>query len=546
MLDRCAQAVLLLVVFGYGVVVDHEVYVHFCEGGGLNAVNKLVAGKRTFACTDLGVHGGVALAGAVIVYQKIVDPEDPQATVLAVDARDFEIYGQKQTYLSGAIATAPVKDGVINPGEYSVSYDSTANLHMEGAGNLVDSGVSGLVTYMAFDETYVYYAAEVTETYCGVWLVDAIYGKSNQFEFMLGVANGGDLHDVHSFIRINTTPMADASNASYTQNGMFSDGTVAMYDKSTDYFRHTTGGKRTDNKTVYEGKIAIEHLKDYFEVDEIKALTMWTRDMVYKDGTLLATVTDRVEVPSYVIERINTYRSTCEAIRLYDGDLGRYLPHMIYVDGIDLVEVDPSQVSITTKNAASVRFGHRDGHTGLRFTSSVDWTVMDQLVEKYGRDKITVGHLIAPASYVEEANGVFTKEALDALGKTVPYRDVKTTTYFRMASGNYVFASSIVDILEKNLALEYAAIGYIQVDGMEPIYSDCYTVRSVTEIAKRALEDTQKAPDADYYYLVDGTLDTYSPYTTEERRFLATLKVIIIEDLFDRSKDAYANDIRWD
>jgi hypothetical protein len=43
----------------------------------LDAVDQGVAGDGILACADLGMHRGIALTCTVVVYQKIVDPEDP-------------------------------------------------------------------------------------------------------------------------------------------------------------------------------------------------------------------------------------------------------------------------------------------------------------------------------------------------------------------------------------------------------------------------------------------------------------------------------------
>ena len=145
-------------------------------------------------------------------------------------------------------------------------------------------------------------------------------------------------------------------------------------------------------------------------------------------------------------------------------------------------------------NGASIRL---DSPSGLRFASKVNVEKLAYLEKIFG--KATVGTLIAPADYVEAA-GEFTKEALDALNKTVAYVDVafegayfKGDGGFDVGNDSYV-VGSIVNIREQNIAREFAGATYVSFtvgDVSYTIYA-ATQVRSVRYVADCALADTSR------------------------------------------------------
>lgn len=172
---------------------------------------------------------------------------------------------------------------------------------------------------------------------------------------------------------------------------------------------------------------------------------------------------------------------------------------------------------MNTLPGASVRLNEP---TGLRFETEFDSSFVEALIAEYGADAVAVGTLIAPEAFVKEAGG-FTREALDALQKqSATYLDVVAPQPYRQNVGSVTYVGSVADILEKHYTLNYAAIGYITVQG-QTYYAPVYTVRSVCEVASAALADLSENQNAEYANMV--TIDGktyYSPYTEAQRAVL--------------------------
>lgn len=172
---------------------------------------------------------------------------------------------------------------------------------------------------------------------------------------------------------------------------------------------------------------------------------------------------------------------------------------------------------MNTLPGASVRLNEP---TGLRFETEFDSSFVEALIAEYGADAVAVGTLIAPEAFVKEAGG-FTREALDALKKqSATYLDVVAPQPYRQNVGSVTYVGSVADILEKHYTLNYAAIGYITVQG-QTYYAPVYTVRSVCEVASAALADLSENQNAEYANMV--TIDGktyYSPYTEAQRAVL--------------------------
>ena len=172
---------------------------------------------------------------------------------------------------------------------------------------------------------------------------------------------------------------------------------------------------------------------------------------------------------------------------------------------------------MNTLPGASVRLNEP---TGLRFETEFDSSFVEALIAEYGADAVAVGTLIAPEAFVKEAGG-FTREALDALQKqSATYLDVVAPQPYRQNVGSVTYVGSVADILEKHYTLNYAAIGYITVQG-QTYYAPVYTARSVCEVASAALADLSENQNAEYANMV--TIDGktyYSPYTEAQRAVL--------------------------
>ena len=105
------------------------------------------------------------------------------------------------------------------------------------------------------------------------------------------------------------------------------------------------------------------------------------------------------------------------------------------------------------------------------------------------------------------AKGEFTHEALDKLGNTTPYLDVRKPTAELGDSdvddeGNkYEILGSVTNITNEANDLELCARAYVKV-GNTYYYANNYVIRSMASVAQAALNDPT------------------DPYTTEQRTLL--------------------------
>ena len=175
--------------------------------------------------------------------------------------------------------------------------------------------------------------------------------------------------------------------------------------------------------------------------------------------------------------------------------------------------------------------------SGLRFETRISKAAYNSLVETYGADKVKMGTVIVPAVYVLEAES-FTKASLEQLEKTgTKYLDVQADKFFRETENDYVFSASVVEILEENRELAFAAIGYIEING-ESHYSRTIAQRSVSEVAIAALKDTATEQTAEYAYPMKVNGQTVYSYLTVEER-------TIINGFAVWGDDPYGAQIEW-
>lgn len=175
--------------------------------------------------------------------------------------------------------------------------------------------------------------------------------------------------------------------------------------------------------------------------------------------------------------------------------------------------------------------------SGLRFETRISKAAYNSLVETYGADKVKMGTVIVPAVYVLEAES-FTKASLEQLEKTgTKYLDVRADAFFRETENDYVFSASVVEILEENRELAFAAIGYIEING-ESHYSRTIAQRSVSEVAIAALKDTATEQTAEYAYPMKVNGQTVYSYLTPEER-------TIINGFAVWGDDPYGAQIEW-
>ena len=192
--------------------------------------------------------------------------------------------------------------------------------------------------------------------------------------------------------------------------------------------------------------------------------------------------------------------------------------------------------TLTMAFGASIRY---NVPTGLRFQT--DLTADEKYDALTAQYKVKFGTLIAPAAYLGEngTNGVFTKEALDAL-KTekrltsdtyidIPY---ETDEWYDEYDNIRSFTGSVAEILPEHYTLEYVGIGYMSICLDEEndvwatvVYASFYgndiknNTRTVAEVAEAAVNDRQSVRDdiCWKYEINDGNENgAWSPYTPEQ------------------------------
>ena len=189
---------------------------------------------------------------------------------------------------------------------------------------------------------------------------------------------------------------------------------------------------------------------------------------------------------------------------------------------------------------------------GIRFTSEVSDTIIDYIQGTLGGTILSYGTIITPFEYLQYAED-FTQSALDKAripgvpSTALRYVDILATEAGGLRTdenGNILLSSALVGIRDGNLNCRFAARSYLvykTVDGEEiTLYSDfdhAANVRSLAEVAMRALADVRETADetystevSSYFSTSDGitfaevTGKAYSRYTVEQ---LAVLRAYI-------------------
>ena len=184
---------------------------------------------------------------------------------------------------------------------------------------------------------------------------------------------------------------------------------------------------------------------------------------------------------------------------------------------------------IKMKDGASVRISNKDNKNGLRFTTQISKTEVENLKSLLSNgeySEISFGTLIVPTDHLISAR--FTHEWLK--GANRKYLDVASTAtldlfnddWHSIEDGYYCFYASIVEIKSENMEREFSAVGYIKFvkDGKTTYYYADYNpanARSASWVAKSALEDRKTVKDDEYKYEIDGE---YSPFSKGHNEFL--------------------------
>lgn len=140
-------------------------------------------------------------------------------------------------------------------------------------------------------------------------------------------------------------------------------------------------------------------------------------------------------------------------------------------------------------------------NSGVQFTTKVDNNWYDAIFATEGVTINSMGTLIVPKSYVDAANGVFTKEAIEAAGKQCKVDIVNSGWYnaeTAAADGFYFYAGVIVKLSAATVSGELVGIGYVTVTveglGTFTIYGNQLNAK-VSELAAswKANDDAQQA-----------------------------------------------------
>lgn len=140
-------------------------------------------------------------------------------------------------------------------------------------------------------------------------------------------------------------------------------------------------------------------------------------------------------------------------------------------------------------------------NSGVQFTTKVDKNWYDAVSAMEGVTINSMGTLIVPKSYVDAANGVFTKDAIEAAGKRCKVDIVNSGWYnaeTAAADGFYFYAGVIVKLSAATVSGELVGIGYVTVTveglGTFTIYGNQLNAK-VSELAAswKANDDAQQA-----------------------------------------------------
>lgn len=185
-------------------------------------------------------------------------------------------------------------------------------------------------------------------------------------------------------------------------------------------------------------------------------------------------------------------------------------------------EIRPSTEEVNA-NTVSLRLNGSGEDSGIRFTTAVSKELYQKLVAAYGKENVHLKTAIAPADYFAAAESA-TLEGLEALGHKTNYVAVEATGFYAENETELVFAGSLVDIRNKDMA--FCGLGYLEVEtenGIERFYGAAASAdHTIADMAAAELADVVGTGDEVYRYAVED--DKYSAYTDEERRLLATLR----------------------
>ena len=174
-----------------------------------------------------------------------------------------------------------------------------------------------------------------------------------------------------------------------------------------------------------------------------------------------------------------------------------------------------NEASFNMLEGASVRLGDP---TGLRFEATVDSNYWDYLINRYGKDNVTMGTIITPATYAT-TDEQMTFAYLDSLEiDGTKYLNVEAGDFYKKVGDRFVIAGSIANINSKNYTKDYVGRAYIKVvdgDSTFYLYATGAQTRNISYIASAALADTKTAEDEENGYIYQIGENKWSCYDPE-------------------------------
>ena len=182
-----------------------------------------------------------------------------------------------------------------------------------------------------------------------------------------------------------------------------------------------------------------------------------------------------------------------------------------------------NNVDFDTAATASARVTSSITSSGLRFKSTFDADFLTALKAVAGDQTITYGTLIAPKDYIAQTGLRFTMDALEAKYGDKGYVKViaDINNPFEVdANGNVTIAGSITNIKEANLDRDFCAIAFVQY-GDTIIYGSSIATRNVSAIADAAVKDTKAEAQEGYMNMIEE--GKYSPYDATQYGLLQSM-----------------------
>ena len=486
---------------------------------------------HTYGATSTVIAHPIAFGGVEI--DTGIGVQDPLGAV-GTDVRNL---AEGQVIDIATIAeNAPELDGVIDDGEYTVT-----GKELEKAKKAEVSKGAPAIANLSYKDGYLYLGVTTDDK--------SLVNTQLDLNAMPFATFADQLLNRHSSGYNGGTDVINSGNVtSSMENGSngWMDATLlkGMFDNTENFnfIVDAAAALNGEGNAVYEYKISVALLADFYckayDIDDgitYFGLQFWHAG---NDGTFGS----NDDQHGYRLAAHNAAKTLTAIDPAFWGlEWGLYT--IAIPETVDSYQMEHKLIhsyesfGFETLGTGSARLSEEDGKSGLRFKTVLTDSSVEYLKE-YARSKgkaLVLGTIITPSAYLNAANGVFTKEALEALGKDIPYVDVKMNVDypFEKADGNTVYAASIVNI--KDINRDYAAIGYVQI-GDEVIYSYTYAVRNIATIAQSALNDTSNVQKTGYEYEVaEGVWSPYKPVLYEVLKTLAPNN--------NQVKDPYKDDI---